>query len=96
MIHFDQLCSFVCGMIVVYMMFRAMGVFAFILVVSLVQSATAQSVGITNWPTSSSPLPVCFTDDVWPSCAMGFGFGLTVCGFGWVYRFSKRVGGYHD
>jgi len=87
--------AFVCGLLVVYVMFRAMGVFLLAGLLMLGLSASAQ-VAVTNWPDAASPLPVVATGDCWPSAAMGFGFGLTVCGFGWIIRTTKRIGSHHD
>jgi len=48
----------------------------------------------------STPLPVTMTDtnspDVLPSFEMGFTLGLVVCGFGWIVRTAKKVGGGYD
>jgi hypothetical protein len=95
MITLENLVAFLCGLLVVYVMFRAMGVFVFVAFLGLVTSASAQ-IAITNWPDSTSPLPVVTSVDVWPAAAAGFGFGLTVCGFGWVLRTYKKIGSYHD
>jgi hypothetical protein len=46
---------------------------------------------------NTSPVPVTLTDtnsvNVWPSFEMGAGFGLTVCGFGWLLRLARKVTG---
>ena len=103
MITIENLAAFVLGMAVVYMMFRALGVVCFVALLSfalcLSPCPARAQIGVTNWPDSSVPLSVTVsrsTGDVWPSAAAGFGFGLTVCGFGWVLRMSKKVGGYHE
>ena len=44
---------------------------------------------------ASNPLPVTLTDfespNLYPAFQLGFGFGLTVCGFGWILRMSRKV-----
>jgi hypothetical protein len=96
MINLENLAAFVLGMLVVYLMFRSMGVFIFLLCFAAFSgSLHAQDVGVTNWPVADNPLPVVLTaestSDVWPAAAAGFGFGLTCCGFGMVLRMSKRT-----
>lgn len=90
-ITFENLGAFVMGMAVVYMMFRGAGFFLFLLICSFAFAAQAQDVAVTNWPTADFPLPVTTTSNVWPACAAGFGFGLTVCGYGIIFRNAKRT-----
>jgi hypothetical protein len=44
---------------------------------------------------STNPVPVVIVEqsqpDVYPAFATGFGFGLTIFGFGWTLRLAKRV-----
>lgn len=100
MITIENLAAFVLGMLVVYLMFRSMGVFVLLLFLGFGHSASAQSVAVTNWPDTNAPLPVYLSaqsaSDVWPSAAAGFGFGLTCCGFGWVLRMSKKTANSND
>jgi len=96
MINLENLAAFVLGMVVVYLMFRSMGVFVFVLVLGVWHgTAQAQDVNVTNWPTTNAPLPVQMTSestgDVWPAAASGMAFGFTCCGFGWILRTSKKV-----
>ena len=89
-LHLDAAIGFALGLAVCYMMFRSMGVFAFLLFLGLCQSALAVTA-----PDPASPSVVILSptpgDDVSASVMMGFGFGLTVCGFGWVLRTAKKV-----
>ncbi len=91
-ITLEMLVAFVCGMAVVYMMFRGMGIFVLLFLISLAQPVLAQDVAVTNWPTASLPLPVTTSANVWPAAVVGMGFGFTCCGFGWVLRMVRRVG----
>jgi len=90
---FENAVCFGIGMAVVYMMFRAMGVFVVALLFTLTLSVHAQ----TNFVLVENldPLPVVVTaastPNYWPATAAGFGFGLTVCGFGWVIRMARKT-----
>lgn len=91
MITLENLAAFVFGMAVVYMMFRGAGFFVVLFFLTLATRIEAQSVAVTNWPDATAPLAVQATTDVWPSAAAGFGFGLTVCGYGLIFRNAKRT-----
>ena len=91
-LNLESLIAFVCGMAIVYMMFRGMGVFIFMLLLTVASSASAQTTNVVT----ASPVYMAqnSTVDVSAAALAGFGFGLLVCGFGWVLRISKRVTGY--
>jgi hypothetical protein len=57
------------------------------------QTNSIQLVEVVN----TNALPVNLSDlttqNVLPSFGLGFGFGMTVCGFGWIVRMALRVAG---
>ena len=91
---FEDCVCFTCGLAVVYIMFRAMGVLVVLFLLALSLTGNAQT--NLDLVVNADPIPVVVTaqstPDYWPAAAAGFGFGLTVCGFGWVLRIAKRVG----
>ncbi len=101
MLTYENAVCFVLGMLVVYLMFRMMGIFVVFAFLSISLNGHAQTnpVEVVNWPYDQSEytntVPVTVTEenapDRWPAVAAGMGFGFTCAGFGWILRMGKRT-----
>jgi hypothetical protein len=57
------------------------------------QTNSVQLVEVVNTNALLVNLSDLTTQNVLPSFSLGFGFGMTVCGFGWILRLVRRVAG---